>query len=149
MATTENMPSSGAGHPSPGRRNVSLISLYVGLVGAPLAWSVQIILGYGIAAHACFPRRLPLAEPIYVNLKPVLWWISGATILVALVCTLVAWRSWKQTRDEKSGKESALMEAGEGRSRFMAMSGLLASGAFFLALIFTTIVLFMVKPCAM
>jgi hypothetical protein len=39
------------------------------------------------------------------------------------------------------------MEAGDGRTRFMAMVGLICSGLFLLATIFATGLLYMVQPC--
>ncbi len=135
------------GHPAPQRARVSLTALVIGLTGAPLAWSIQIVVGYAIAAYACYPQRMSLAAPIVADLKGQLAMLSLAAILLAAICTLVGYRSWRASRDEQAGDHHALLEHGEGRTRFMAMCGLVTSAGFLVVLIFTSVVLVLVQPC--
>jgi hypothetical protein len=135
------------GHPAPQRARVSLTALVIGLTGAPLAWSIQIVVGYAIAAYACYPQRMSLAAPIVADLKGQLAMLSLAAILLAAICTLVGYRSWRASRDEQGGNHHALLEHGEGRTRFMAMCGLVTSAGFLVVLIFTSVVLVFVQPC--
>lgn len=149
--TTDNPSDSVAhpdtGHPAPHRSRVSMTALAIGLAGAPLAWSVQIVVGYAIAAYACYPQRMSLAAPIVDGLKGQLALLSLAAILLAAICTLVGYRSWRATRNEQAGDQHALLEQGEGRTRFMAMCALVTSASFTVVLVFTSIVLVLVQPC--
>jgi hypothetical protein len=119
----------------------------IGLAGAPLAWSVQIIVGYAVSAYACYPRRMPLALPLFDSLRGMLLTISAAAIALSLLSTLVAYRSWTATRAEHEGNQHAALEAGEGRTRFMALCGLVTSAGFFIALLFTGVIPLLVHPC--
>jgi hypothetical protein len=135
------------GHPAPQRGRVGAAALIIGLTGAPLAWSIQIVAGYAIAAYACYPQRMSLAAPVVAGLKGQLAMLSLAAILLAAICTLVGYRSWRASRDEQEGDHHALLEHGEGRTRFMAMCALVTSAGFLVVLVFTSIVLVFVQPC--
>jgi hypothetical protein len=137
------------GHPAPSRGEVGLTALLIGLIGAPFAWSVQIILGFALSAYACYPRRMSLPEPVLAGLRTELGLVSAAAIVLAALCTLVAYKSWARTRKEQESDGHVLLDAGEGRTRFMAMCGLLTSASFLVALIFTSLVLLLVQPCGL
>lgn len=92
---------------------------------------------------------MSLAEPVLAGLRTQLGLVSVAAIIVAALCTLIAYRTWARTREEQQGDRHALLEAGEGRTRFMAMCGLLTSASFLIALIFTSLVLLLVQPCGL
>jgi hypothetical protein len=68
----------------------------------------------------------------------------------------VAWRSWSRTREENQGSSgagdahgpaAALLETGEGRTRFMALAGVLTSGGFLLLTAVHALTIFLVGPC--
>jgi len=44
--------------PFSGRNRVSVIWLWLGLLGAPVAWVAQLLLSEPFAAYACFPIKL-------------------------------------------------------------------------------------------
>ncbi|MBX6322834.1 MAG: hypothetical protein IRY94_13475 [Rhodospirillaceae bacterium] len=60
-----------------------------------------------------------------------------ASNLIALAASvaagLVAWRCWHLVREEARGHGGRLVEAGEGRTRFLAACGMMLSAAFFAA----------------
>jgi hypothetical protein len=68
-------------------------------------------------------------------------------LCVALGALYVAWRSWRAAHREQPDEEEELLEVGEGRTRFMAMSGILLSAVFSLLLIANLIALFAVPQC--
>lgn len=146
---SDSMAHPDTGHPAPHRGRVSLTMLAIGLAGAPLAWSVQIVVGYAIAAYACYPQRMSLAAPVLTGLKSQLAVLSVAAIVLAAICTFVAYRSWHATRGEQPGDQHALLEHGEGRTRFMALCGLITSASFLVLLVFTSVVLALVQPCGL
>ena len=134
-------------HPSPHRDRVSPWAMWFCILGAPVAWSVQQLVNAPLFAHGCYPKDVPLASPIWTNAGGVALSVELIAMVVCVVAGLVAWRNWGRTRAEKEGSGHHLMEAGDGRSRFMAMVGLICSGLFLLATIFATGLLYMVQPC--
>ncbi|MDQ6732593.1 MAG: hypothetical protein M3Z35_00540 [Nitrospirota bacterium] len=134
-------------HPSPHRKRVRLGALWFGLVAAPLAWSAQILAGAALSGHDCYPHETPLANPLWHGLWPILLLISIVDIAIASAGGVIAWRSWQQTRHEQPDSAHGLMTRGEGRTRFMAMSGILTSALFLLGLLFSIAAVFMVPLC--
>jgi hypothetical protein len=76
--------------------------------------------------------------PSWADLWSILLAISVAGIVLAIVGGLVAWRSWRRTREERPGSAHHLLDRGDGRTRFMAMCGILTSVLFLVALVFGT-----------
>ena len=145
-----------AGHPAPERGRASLAALWFGFFGAPAAWTVQVLVNLTLASHACFPRLFPLAAPVTGGLRGIVFGVSLAAIAVCVAAAGVAWGAWRRTRGEHQpasgrGREhtpgSALLETGEGRTRFMALAGELASVTFLLVTVLNTAAVFLVTPC--
>ena len=148
--------SRGAAHPAPARNEVSKGLLWFGLVGGALAWTVQTLIDLAITSHGCYPRLFPLASPVLAGLRGILVVVSLAALVVCIVAALVAIRTWSRTRHEhqastgageKHGPSAALLETGEGRTRFLALSGLMTSIVFTIAVLAHTISIFIVGPC--
>ena len=133
-------------HPSPGRHQVSLTALWFGLLAAPAVWSLQLLLLYPVVAHACFPRDRPLSVPL-LSTDPIVLLVSVTALAVAATAGLVALRSWRSTRAEHVSGEVHLLETGEGRSRFMALSGMLLSGLFLFGIVLNVLPFFLLGPC--
>jgi hypothetical protein len=138
-----------SGHPAPHANRVGILRLLLLLAGAPIAWAVQIAAGYGAAAYACYPDRASLAAPVLPHLHGALVTLSVVAIAVSLLCALLSYRSWRTTRHEFEGDHHHLLDAGEGRTRFMSMCALISSVMFALALVLTTSVLVLVAPCGL
>jgi hypothetical protein len=73
--------------------------------------------------------------------------INLLAIAVALVASEVSRRSWHATSGEHPGSSEHLLEAGEGRTRFLAMAGWLTGLGFALAIVFDTVALLTVPQC--
>jgi len=145
-------------HPAPARVQVGLPALWFGLYGGPLAWSVQTLVNLPVAAHGCFPRLEPLSSPISGGVQLSVIIVSIAALALCVAAASVAFRSWTRTREEhQSGAGSArehapataLTETGEGRTRFMALAGLLTSLTFLVVSLIHTASIFLVSPCAL
>ena len=136
-------------HPSPHADRVSLGLLFYGLCAGAAAWAAQLFLNYGLSSHPCFPSDTPLATPLpgWGGVVAILALINIAALLIALSGALVSWRNWRVTHGEVEGSKSQLVEAGEGRSRFIALWGVMASVGFFLATAFNTIAMIGVPLC--
>ena len=140
---------SSIGHPSPGRGAVGLWALWFGLGGGAAAWSILTIVNYSIAAQQCYPRMTPLRLPSMGsgNLTMVLFLVAGAAIVVAAVAVGVAMRSWQRTSHESGGNTHWALDTGEGRTRFMAVTGLMSSSVFLLAILVHAVSIAVVGPC--
>jgi hypothetical protein len=143
-------------HPAPSRAKVSALVLWFGLFGGPGAWSVQTLVNLPVASHGCFPRLDPLSVPA-TGVRGAAFVVSLAAVATCIAALFVSGRAWSRTRAEQheatgSGREHtpaiALLETGEGRTRFMALSGMLASATFTLASLIHMIAIFLVSPCA-
>ncbi|HVX38069.1 MAG TPA: hypothetical protein VHB25_00755 [Gemmatimonadaceae bacterium] len=154
-ATMSNRAAS-AGHPAPARGAVRGAALWFGIFGGPAAWSVQTLVNLPVASHGCFPRMDPLHSPV-TSVRGIAFFVSIGAIVVCLLAGAVAGRSWSRSRAEHhraTGQASehepstAAMETGEGRTRFMALCGILTSMIFLvLAIVHTASILWLV-PCA-
>lgn len=134
-------------HPSPHRDRVGGLSMALCILGAPAAWSLQQIVAASLFAHGCFPKDAPLVTPIGSAVMPTVAAVEGVALMACLAAGLLAARNWRRTRGEKAGTGHHLVESGDGRSRFMAMVGLMCSGLFGLATLYAAALLFMVRPC--
>lgn len=136
-------------HPSPHRGNVSASLLFLGLFAGPVGWGVQLVANYSIASHACYPGDRPL---IGVPLPGHSIWIVVFIINIVAACLALAgaalsYQHWRATRAEHAGSALNAVEVGEGRSRFLALWGVMTGSGFFLAILFNTLALFMVPQC--
>jgi hypothetical protein len=140
-APTRNAPGGGA---------VSLRALWFGLFGAPLAWSIQELVSYATVSHACYPSWEPLTLPRFAGTWTIAFVVSLLTLALGVAAALTAWRSWRRTKRqdrEETDAEARQAEIGEGRTRFMAMSGLIVSGMVLYNMVLNGLTLFLVPPC--
>lgn len=134
-------------HPAPHRARVGAVATWFAILAGPLAWSAQLLVNSTIAAHGCYPHDMPLAGSIWGNARSVM---AGVEIVALAFCALAGlggWRNWLRTRDEKQGSAHHLLEAGDGRTRFMAMVGLMTSVLFLVAVAFAAFNLAAVPAC--
>lgn len=143
-------------HPAPERSRVALAGLWFGFLAGPAAWTAQTLVDTALTSHGCFPRLVPLSSPTLGGLRGVLFVVGVVAIALCVAGGLVSWRDWMRTRDEhhsrsgkaaQHGQPAALLETGEGRTRFMALSGLLTSVTFLIVVIAHTASIFLVSPC--
>jgi hypothetical protein len=135
-----------AAHPAPAARPVTPAALWFGLFGAPVAWSLQLLASYSLVAHGCYPDAEPMAMPVVPGLRTLVLGTGAAALAVALLAGGSAWRSWRATQHGDGGQE-ALLEAGEGRTRFMAVAGMLLSAVFVLGILMNVVPLLLLRPC--
>lgn len=139
-------------HPAPHRARARPMYLLAGLIAAPLAWIVQICTCEALASQACFPMRHPLSEPALGSLLHLIAAVSGVCFVVSSAGMAAAWASWRTTRRERAADAGngarGLLDAGEGRTRFLALVGVMGSSVFMLGLLLTAMAAFVVSPCA-
>jgi hypothetical protein len=83
------------------------------------------------------------------------WTAEGAgLVIVSLLCLLavlgslaLSWRSWRRLKGEKPGGPQGALDVGEGRSRFLAISGVTTAVLFAVAILFSAVEPFIVPAC--
>jgi hypothetical protein len=134
-------------HPAPHRERTSVFWLWFGIFAAPIAWNLQLLIATAFSGHLCYPDQDPLGPEAGQHLSWVLGLIDVLGIVLALIALAVASASWRRVRHEKGGGKRHLLDAGEGRTRFMAMLGIANSLLFLVALIFASLNLFFFPMC--
>ena len=143
-------------HPAPERAHIHNGALWFGLFAGPAAWSVQTLVNTTVAAHACYPRIEPVGAPVTSGLRLIVLVVSVVAMLVCVAAIVVAYRAWARTSAERQestgggrahGRHVALLETGEGRTRFMALAGVIMSSTFLLVTAVHAATLLFVLPC--
>ena len=146
-ASREGPGPQGQEHPSPHRHRVSGWRSWFGLLGAPIAWSLQELVNVSLAGHACYPRDVPLATPLAPHLGAVSASVEALAFLICIAAGMVAFANWRQSRHEKPGDAHQLLGSGDGRTRFTAMAGILTSLLFLVGTVLAALNLLGVPPC--
>ena len=108
------------------------LALWTGMLAGPIAWLLQMELGYALVPWACATGHIV-----------VLHIVTLGGLLIAAAGALVAWREWR-----RSGREWPKGAGGpQMRSRFMAVLGLLTSVMFFLVILAQGLPSFILSPC--
>jgi len=121
-----------APHPAPQRHHTAGWRVAAGLGGAPAAWVIVMTLS---AIWPGCSGRPPLAVASFV------------AVLAAAACGGLAFIAWRKIRAEASGGEARALDVGEGRARFLAMLGMLSSGLFGIASLYTALAAILVSSC--
>ena len=133
------------GHPAPDRGRVGLGVLMLALLGAPVAWSLQHLALYAVASVACSGELQGASGGAQDWLSWVLPLINlGALLVAGLATALAAWILRRTRHEYGSG---GVMDAGEGRTRFLAIWGIWLGVVFMLAIAFNTISVFWTGLC--
>jgi hypothetical protein len=122
------------------------MALWFGLFGAPAMWSLQLMSGFAVSAHGCFPYSLPLTSPT-IGVRAIVTLISVVAAAGAIAAGLIAHGSWQRTREFTSGPERAMLDVRQQRVRFMAESGMLMSALFLFVIVLSFVSIAMVSPC--
>lgn len=137
-------------HPAPHRERAVTLELAFGLLGGPVAWFGQLCAGFALSSWPCFPNdqhmRIPL--PGFGWTWSAIGLVCLAAFAIALSAMFVSSRLLRRTRDEDHGSHAHLAEVGAGRTRFLALWGTIAGGAFAVATAFTAVAFFILPRCA-
>ena len=83
---------------------------------------------------------------------PLLWLVlllvNVACLAAGALGIVFALRAWRRTRDEKPGGGHYLLDVGEGRTRFTALSATIVSGIFLFAILAEFAALLIFGRCA-
>ena len=137
-------------HPAPSRGRVDTLWLFAGLTGGPVAWTLQILVDYALASNACTLTEGGHGQRASAGFgaeAPVLIAINLLCFAAAVAAGLLSWRHWRTTRTEKAGGAQAQLSIGEGRTRFVAIAGMMTGFVFALAILFGTVEPLMIPLC--
>ena len=104
------------------------------LFGGLVAWVLHLAIGFALVYDGC---AVGLA-----NLQLWLWIVTGGLALVALIATLVGYRTWRRTRRHASDSGGV-----HGSSRFIGAVGTWLSGLSLLIILLTAIPIVGLAPC--
>jgi hypothetical protein len=129
--------------------DVGLAPLWFGLLGGPVAWTLQLLIDYPLVAHYCFPDAAKRVVPTIDSLHLLVSVVSLLALAVAVTALLTAVRSWRESGGEFGGERSELTEAAPppGRVRFMSLGGILASGLTIVGIVLHGGFVLMLAPC--
>lgn len=136
-----------AAHPAPHRDRTTLAALSFAGIAPPLAWSLHLVVNYAFASHFCFPDGQPLNAASFHGLRVLLLLIDGAALVISALAMLIAYRAWQASAEEMAEIGSSMVETGEGRTRFLAIWGILTGMVFFVAVIFDFAGLWILPIC--
>lgn len=136
------------GHPAPHRGRADTLPLLFALFAAPAAWLLQLLAGFAITAYVCYggePRAALPNVPFWV--QPVVIAVNILGLAIAVLSFAVGLALIRATRGEHQERSGGIMDAGEGRTRFLATWALFGTLVFAVALIANTFSLFLVPLC--
>jgi hypothetical protein len=138
---------SDATHPAPHARKVSRRTLALCVMTAPAFWLAQLVLGFGAWSYGCYPGDHPVRSAVSPAVYTFTLVFDAVALLAAIGAGVLSYSIWRSVHDEKEGGHKHLLSTGEGRTRFIAMWGMLFSLCFFVAIVFATIASTMVPTC--
>jgi hypothetical protein len=123
---------------------------FLALFGGPIAWFVQLCVGYPLASEACYPgaeRRLTLPSHLgWTRAAIVAVMIAACVVsLLALSSSLAAYR--RSSSEMRRGAEQAI-RIGADRTCFLALWGIIFSAGFAVASVITFVAYFVLPRCA-
>lgn len=130
-----------ASHPSPQRERVDHRALFAALAAGPAAWIVQLVASYAAVGVACTARRTVAAASAAAFAGEPTLLIAGNLVCLAIVVAggIFCRIAWNRVAGEKAGGPEAALNVGDGRTRFIAVCGMLSSVGFALAVLFNTV----------
>ena len=117
-------------------------------VGAAIAWSLQLIIGYALLAHACYPGSEPLDFAAAIGARAAAATVTALTLIIALAALTTAVRlvtAW-EGESIRFGKAAALADQ-DGVPRYLAFAGILIGIVFSLLIVFNGLALILEATC--
>jgi len=127
----------------------TLGALWLGLLGGPAAWSLQLLVDYPLVAHYCFPDAARRIVPTIDSLRLLILLTSAAALAIAVIALLTAMRSWRASGGalHDARTDSTDESPPVGRVRFMALGGILAGGLTIVGIVLHGGFILMMAPC--
>jgi hypothetical protein len=124
---SNDLPITDTPHPAPQRRKTQQSILWLSVVGPPIAWAAHLLVNYTIAGQRCGNPPAAGSTALADGSVTTMLLIDVVALLLAGAAGYVAYGHWLETKSEKGGSTHELVHSGEGRTRFLAMCGMLTS----------------------
>ena len=134
-------------NPAPRGGEASTVRLFVGLAAPPAAWVLQLLILYGWASDSCMltqGEHGQARQSGFAGEGLALLAVNLVFLAVAVGAGCLSWRDWTRVG---AGDEQPQASIGEGRERFLALSGLLSAGIFATGILFGAVEPLMVPVC--
>jgi hypothetical protein len=137
-------------HPAPHADRVASWESLLGLFGGPVAWFLQLCALNALADQPCFHSAERALQPLSGQAwtTPAMGLVAVLALLVALASFWLSWRAYQRTAEEQPGGHEALLEIGAGRTRFLALWGMVFGAGFALTIIANAIGQTVLPRCA-
>lgn len=114
-------------------RGSGILALWFGLLAGPAAWFLHLLVSYSLVRYICSSGAGWLLHLTTVG-----------ALLLAAAGLWVAWRSWTRIGEPEVTTGPATL----GRTRFMALGGLMLNGFFLAIIVLAWVPDFLLHPCA-
>ena len=109
------------------------IPVWAGILGAPLLWGVHFQVAYAMVPWICTTQR---------------YWVAHLfTVACVLLSVWFTWLCWREWRYVGGGRPSSDEPPVEGRTRFVAVVGLMSAALFTLLIAAGHVPIFFFSPC--
>jgi hypothetical protein len=132
------------GHPAPQRHKIQPAELLFALVGGPVGWLGQLLFAFASTSYFC---AAGMADAVPGWLWPAIALLNLGGLTLAAAALLTALALVRRTAQEHRGRSGGVMDAGEGRTRFLAVWGLFISAVFIVATLANSFSLILVPLC--
>lgn len=122
---------------------VSSRSLAVGFLGPPLVWAVRFLVVYGMVEVYCKSGLLGFE---FLGLTGIYIGIGVTTLLSLLLVLGTTWIAYRGWRRSSAGQDRVIDEP-MGRSRTLALAGVILGAMFVLVMLIETLPVFFLAPC--
>jgi len=131
------------------RASVRLATLWFGLLGGPIAWTLQLLIDYPLVAHYCFPAAARRIVPTIDSLHLIVSIVSVLALAGAVAALFTALRSWRVSGGDFGGERAQLTEAAPppGRVRFRSLGGILVSSLTIVGIVIHGGFVILLAPC--
>lgn len=104
-------------------------------------WMIQLLVNCGITSYSCYPSVIELAAPApgWTHVWTAVIVINLVMLALAIVATGLSYRNWRILSGEHPDLRDDLVEAAEGRARFVALCGALTGLGFIGGIVFDLI----------
>lgn len=134
-------------HPSPHRAKVSLPWLFAGLAIPPAVWALELLVGFAISSITCPLVPDSGSQSGFRGEMLLLIGLQLVCLVAAAMSGFMSWRHWQRVRREKEDSEHSHLTLGEGRTRFVALAGMLTAGTFAIAIAFNLLEPILIPLC--
>lgn len=110
--------------------HVTKPGIWIALLAAPVAFAALLSVNYALVPWACYEQRAGV--------------LHAASALAFVLGSLGAWQAWRAWREESSREDDSPRS---GRRRFLAITALLLSLYFLLAIVALEIPNLFLEPC--